>query len=330
MTERLREHRDDLSGLIDVTAGALRIPAAYVEKDFWVTEVLRVSTGDRTVPLAGGAVGTAAFVFKGGTSLSRVFGLIDRFSEDVDLLAVFPPDATMPARHKILKAVDADVSAHLNLSPADVRITSSTTGIKRYTTYPYLSDTPDRALAEGVVLELGTRGGSHPTSSHTYRSMVAEHAMAAFGDTETTWQEFAPFEVSVLAPERTLLEKLAAVHDAASRFETDADALPRLGRHFYDISCLLRSPGVRQALMALGSSGVRALAADIDEHSDEAGMSWTSRPESGYAQSPAFNRGHPARLTIANAFERARPLIHGPQQSLDECIATVHEYSMFL
>ena len=60
------------------------LPAAHIEKDFWITEVLR------------GVVATAAaanveVLFKGGTSLSKAFGLIRRFSEDVDVLVIFPP-----------------------------------------------------------------------------------------------------------------------------------------------------------------------------------------------------------------------------------------------
>lgn len=116
MTDLLRKHPDELSALVDRTASGLRIPVAYVEKDFWVTEVLRAASTDREIPLSGGNPAPVSFIFKGGTSLSRVFGIIDRFSEDVDLLAVFPDGAPLSARHKVLKQVDADVRSHLDLS----------------------------------------------------------------------------------------------------------------------------------------------------------------------------------------------------------------------
>jgi len=51
--------------------------------------------------------------FKGGTSLSRVFGITQRFSEDVDLLVTFPTPMGAGARHKAFKAIANDVSAHL-------------------------------------------------------------------------------------------------------------------------------------------------------------------------------------------------------------------------
>lgn len=80
---RLRDHPDDLAALVIRTSEATGIPAAFVEKDVWVVELLRsVST----------PVDRALAVFKGGTSLSRAYGLVERFSEDVDILLVAPPE----------------------------------------------------------------------------------------------------------------------------------------------------------------------------------------------------------------------------------------------
>lgn len=55
-------------------------------------EVLRVASVDRQIALKDGGTGTVKAVFKGGTSLSRVYHLIDRFSEDIDLLVIFPTE----------------------------------------------------------------------------------------------------------------------------------------------------------------------------------------------------------------------------------------------
>jgi hypothetical protein len=77
MSQRLRQNPDDLDALIAQTASARGIPAPYVEKDFWVTEVLRSATVDREVALPDESTGSVTFLFKGGTSLSRVFGIVD-------------------------------------------------------------------------------------------------------------------------------------------------------------------------------------------------------------------------------------------------------------
>lgn len=323
MTERLRDYPDDLEALVGVTAEALGVPAVYVEKDFWVTEVLRAASVDRSVALPSGSTAPVTFTFKGGTSLSRVFGIVERFSEDVDLLAVFPSEASAGARHKVLKEVDQAVRSHLALERPRVLVGSSTKGVKRYTTYMYPTGSHEPSLKEGVLLELGSRGGTQPFAVHSYRSLVAEHAITALAESEATWEEFAAFSVNVLAPERTLFEKLAAVHDAASR--AGGDALLKQGRHFYDIHCLLQDEKVTDAIEALGSEGVRALVDDIDSQSAAAGFSSTPRPIEGYAYSPAFDREHPTRGTIETGYEAAQELIYGDLVALDMVINTVHD-----
>lgn len=159
MTERLRNNSDDLEALVGVTAEALGMPAVYVEKDFWVTEVLRAASVDRTVALSDGSTAPTTFTFKGGTSLSRVFGIVERFSEDVDLLAVFPAEATAGARHKVLKEVDQAVRSHLALSNPQVLIGSSTTGVKRYTTYLYPTGNSDPSLKGAFCSSSAVEGG---------------------------------------------------------------------------------------------------------------------------------------------------------------------------
>jgi hypothetical protein len=111
--------------------------------------------------------------------------------------------------------------------------------------------------------------------------MVADYAITELGETEDTWEEFESFTVNVLAPERTLLEKIAAVHGAAIR--SDSSTLLKYGRHFYDIDRLLNTPAVLEALDAFGSNGFAELVEDMNAHSDQAGFSWSPRPDSGYA-----------------------------------------------
>jgi hypothetical protein len=322
VTERLRENPDDLEALVGLTAEALGMPAVYVEKDFWVTEVLRAACVNRSVSLPNGSTASVTFTFKGGTSLSRVFRIVERFSEDVDLLAVFPGEATCGARHRVLKEVDQAVRAHLGLGSQQVAIGPSTTGIKRYTTYLYPTGIGDPSLKEGVLLELGSRGGAQPSATHSFRSLVAEHAITALRESEAAWEELATFSVNVLAPERTLFEKIAAVHDAASRI--DRDALLKHGRHFYDIHRLLQDEQVTGSLEALGTQKIRALVDDIEIRSTAAGFSSTPRPSEGYALSPAFDREHPARGAIETGYEAAKALIYGELVPLGVAIDTVH------
>ncbi len=322
MTARLRDNPLDLAALVALTARALDVPTAYVEKDFWVTEVLRAASATGQVKLRNGDTAPVEFIFKGGTSLSRVFRLIERFSEDVDLLAVFPEEeATFTARHATLKAVDKAVVAHLGLQST---VKSSTTGVKRYTMYGYPTQSSGDGLKEGVLLELGSRGGDYPASIHAYRSMVADYANDVLHESDGQWEEFAEFEVKVLAPERTLLEKLAAVHDAAVR--ADNARLDQFGRHFYDIARLLSDAGVQHRLRALGHDGLRALVNDVNDNSDAASFTWSPRPGNGYASSPAFDLEHPTHVAIARGYTAAQALIYGAWLSLEDALGVVQRH----
>ncbi|GEM_PF-2537426 len=76
----LRDDRNAFHALPDTTADRYGVDPGAAEKDYWATEVLRHATQ----PLDG----VDFFVFKGGTSLSKAYGTIERFSEDIDLLVI--------------------------------------------------------------------------------------------------------------------------------------------------------------------------------------------------------------------------------------------------
>jgi len=323
VSSRLRDHPDELTALVQRTADARRIPVAHVEKDFWVTEVLRAASTPCEIRLIDGSMAPVTFTFKGGTSLSRVFGIIDRFSEDVDLIAHFPDGASPQARHSVLKAVDHSVREHLGVAQEDAEVQSSTTGVKRYTAYPYRTHQSDRSLKDRVVLELGSRGGSAPSARHPFRSLVADFALTVLGGSSSDWEEFVAFDVIVLAPERTLLEKLAAVHDAASRFDTER--LLRSGRHFYDIYRLLQDSRVVEALGVLGERGIARLAEDIDSHSLAGEFSVTPRPPGGYADSPAFDEAHECFSSIEAGVDASHALVYGEAVTIKAIIEIVRK-----
>lgn len=332
----LREHHDDRRALVSLTAGALGIAEIFVEKDFWVTEVLRAATAPIELEARDGSRHLVRAIFKGGTSLSRVHGLIERFSEDVDLLTVFPDvDASIGAKERVLKGIRDAVTVHLALDPAKATTEGApTTGVKRNTRYEY----PDSGyeatglISPGVLLEMGCRGGTYPTAPYALRSLVADHAIEILGESAATWEEFTAVELEVLAPERTLLEKLALLHDGAAR-SPDEKALERLvrgGRHLYDVQRLLSSAKVIAALEAIDTQGLAGLCTDIDEHSAKAKFSYTPRPAGGYGESPLLDASAPCRGALAQGYAQAMSLVHGYQPSFEECIDTIRARTALL
>lgn len=88
----LLHERDDYGDLIATLAGEMNIDPALVEKDYWIMHVL---WGLQQLGLA--------FELKGGTSLSKGYGLIHRFSEDIDIL-IHPPEGTPTGRRQTKSA----------------------------------------------------------------------------------------------------------------------------------------------------------------------------------------------------------------------------------
>ena len=326
---RLRDDLDALAALVQGAARHLEIDSAFVEKDFWVTELLRsVAVGDE-ITTQDGTAHPVRTVFKGGTSLSRIYGLIERFSEDVDILVVFPPDAGNNARDKALKRIADTARVHLGLGLDRCNLQESSTGIKRNVRYQYPRRFHNTATREYLLLEMGCRGGPDPHRRAMLRSMVADYAINNLGDASEAWEEFSPVSVEVLAPERTLLEKLALLHDLGARSVNETEpleAIRHVGRHYYDIHCLLSNDGVRTALSALGTAGVISLANDINSRSQAAGWSHTPRPAGGFAASPAFDPSTSALAHAEHSYEAAMAMVYGSRPSFEGCLETVHHY----
>lgn len=331
MPPRLRDNLDDLEALLGQAADALNRPFSFLEKDFWAMEVLRVAAVDRQISLKDGTVGLVKTVFKGGTSLSRVHGLIDRFSEDIDLLVIFPDDGDGPsqnARDQLLKSIAADALAHLGLTTHEAKTLATSKGVARKIKYHYpLRTTAHTALTEGVTLEMGSRGGPEPMKQHFLRSIVADYAINTRGEPENQWEEFASFNVNVLEAERTLFEKLSAVHTISS----DPSGAPAgWGRHFHDIHRLLDSEKVRAKLTEMGPDGREELVVDIESRSKAAGWPFAARPADGYASSAAFDSDAPVAPVIREAYEAVAGLIYGPVVPIEDCLATVHAWAALI
>ncbi len=134
---------------LDAAAEFLSVSPTAVEKDYWVSEVLRVLSRD----FAGD------FVFKGGTSLSKGYRLVGRFSEDIDILVV-PGERGRGATDKLMKAM-ADGAAE-GIGGSARGVGGSETGRHRSYEIGYpATREPTALIRTSVLLEMGVRGGTH-------------------------------------------------------------------------------------------------------------------------------------------------------------------------
>ncbi len=273
----LLRDQPDFREAIVIASERLGLAPAFVEKDYWVTQVLRV--------LAARYPG--GWVFKGGTSLSKGYQLIDRFSEDVDVLVTGSKDDSTRTREAQLLAMSEHVANDLGLDWQEARAPGRGRAAHRADVlrYPRLIEGLANVAVErrGVLLETGFGPGEWPCEMVTITPLLAaplEIDPASHPDTDA-------FEVRALSPLRTLLEKLALLHDLATRYAQDpANADERCGRHYHDVQRLLAHRPTRDALK--DRQQFARILTEMEHVSLAQYGGWTPRPDNGYADSPAF------------------------------------------
>lgn len=219
--------RPDFPELLSLVAGNLDVNAAIVEKDYYVTEALRIIAGS-----FGDLV-----LFKGGTSLSKGWKLIERFSEDIDLY-VQEDTTSGRATERRLKAIAGAVAAHPALRRNEGKKRGGThSRVEFYEYEARLGATP--GLGAEVMLEAGVQSGDYPVEERLIQSLLGEaldHAQEASGAEDQT-----SFTMRLLHFRRTFVEKLFTIHDRVERqVKGQGESLGSAARHYYDIHCLLQ------------------------------------------------------------------------------------------
>ncbi len=246
----------DRRDLFRESASRLGMNPAIVEKDFWVCWILKHLFAEP--PLKN------QMVFKGGTSLSKVFGLIDRFSEDIDLvldwrlLGYDQAGANNPYQVTTSKTQQSRQNQEMNArAVAYIRDTflaqlnllfSPISGIAAriaeddsHTVNVFYPAAFEAGYIRPTVrLEIGPLASWVPSHVHSISAYAAQAFPRAFSN--------PAFEVIAIDAERTFWEKATILHQEAHR----PGAIPaRYSRHYYDLYKLSESPIRRAALSDL-------------------------------------------------------------------------------
>jgi hypothetical protein len=248
MVEVVREHYFDLpisdqTELLRSLATVMGRRAEILEKDIWLCTVLDTLFNlPCRKPMA----------FKGGTSLSKVYQAIDRFSEDIDVtvdyrsLVADAPDLeslnSNSQRSKLSNELKAGLITHVveELIPAlhlaikdkvpnqKISIESSDDAEKLWLFYPSAVENTDTYLRPSILIEFGGRNSTLPHNLLSITPDIAAHVPEL---------AFPIAEVSVLSAARTFWEKVTLIHVDCHRTNLRPGA-ERLSRHWYDLARL--------------------------------------------------------------------------------------------
>lgn len=229
------------------------LPAFVVEKDWWVCIILRAIFQSQYAD---------SIIFKGGTSLSKAYGLIERFSEDIDLIIdrhLLGFD-TLDSGTKIKKLRKASGSFIINEFRKELMHQLDQMGIdrKQYEIRynDHVDDTSDpntleihyssvvpvscHYIQQRVLLEMGARSLTEPTEQKPIVSFIDEtYPTSSFA------QE--AFDVKVVLPIRTFIEKVLLLHEEFSK-PIDRIRVDRLTRHLYDLDKMMIAGHGEQAI----------------------------------------------------------------------------------
>lgn len=234
---------DELELVIQNTADKLNMSKAIVEKDLWACIILKYLFQDFKY--------RESIVFKGGTSLSKVYKLIERFSEDIDLALdcevmgyesrepyedrsntkqlkfneklnddtkVFLRDKFLPTIQEDFKEILKDRSYSFYIGEAD----------EQTICFDYPKNHQDSSILQVIRLEIGSLAEPIPASKRTIQTYIEEVYPAVFNE---------DIEVIAVDSLRTFYEKITILHRESNRINGNYPT--RYSRHFYDIYKML-------------------------------------------------------------------------------------------
>ena len=217
---------------VDTVSRYCKMPQAIIEKDYYVTLVLRELT--RRVP---------ELIFKGGTSLSKCYKIIDRFSEDIDL-TLGGEHITQGQRSRFNHTIIA-VCEELGFTVLNKGDSHSRRDYNQYRV-DYGARFNVAEVVPNLLIESVFMQKSFPTNIKQATSMIADYYISVGNQRVVDMFELQPFDIQVQSLERTLIDKIFALCDYAYYNQTE-----RQSRHVYDIYRLLTQVQLNEDLKAL-------------------------------------------------------------------------------
>lgn len=281
------------------------IREAFIEKDYYVTEALRIIQQK-----AGNKI-----IFKGGTSLSKGWNIIHRFSEDVDIFfdpVAFDTPLGKNAINRELKFLRHAIEVHPGLKFQENE-SRTIGGFGRSDYFEYVHRFGSAGdIRNRVLVEIGTASGKEPTETVKLQSYIGQFLYETGKSLGA--EDEGPFEMRLLHFRRTFVEKLFAIHSKVEKFKETGIEIGGYARHYYDLFCLAER---QEVLEMLQSSEYEKIKMDYDRISRQNFKAdYIPPPNMNFAKSEAIFPQGELELALSAEFEKqCRILCYGPYPS---------------
>lgn len=313
---------EDRNDLFRNTANKVKMTEAIVEKDFWVCFMLDY--------LFHHCPWKEKLVFKGGTSLSKAFGIINRFSEDIDLILdwrvlgydkdepwekrsntkqdLFNKEANMRAEKFLMETFMPTISEQLSDElqiPVHFYIEENDPQTVKF---KYPSSFLDHAILQEIRLEIGALAAWTPAKLKTITSYAAQEYPNVFKQANT--------EILTVLQERTFWEKVTILHREA--FRTPDKPFPeRYSRHYYD---LYRMSQTEVKETALADKELLEKVVDFKEKFYR--CSWAKYELATFGSMKLMPLEHNLK-TLYDDYEHMQNMLFGEKPSFDEILKAI-------
>lgn len=274
-----------------------KLTEQFIEKDYYVTEALRI-IADRW---------RDHIIFKGGTSLSKVWNLIERFSEDIDLYLnqnAVNPSLTGNQIDKTLKEIQTKVGEYPQftfLKKEEGGRSRSERGVSRTSDFVYNNlFSGNREVPERILLEMGIRSGNYPVETKEISSLLAQFLK----DTNYLLgaEDETSFSMKVLHYRRTFVEKLFSIHSHVVHASKQGRSIGTYARHYYDLFCLSQQ---NEVITMLNSDEYSSIKNDCHEISQQHFSQMYFPPKNlSFADSEALFLTPNVRQMVEEAYQR--------------------------
>ena len=302
----LHENKDVFRDAIRAASEHLGIRDVFVEKDYWVTLILKRLSQSQF---------KNGVVFKGGTSLSKAHRLINRFSEDVDLAIIKTEGQTETQQRILIRKVEKEITSGLT----EIEIPELTSKQKNFRKTAYTYDKITEEVAPGrknlLILEINSFANPVPYATHPIDCMIAQFLYDMGNTALIAEYNLQPFDLLVLDPGITLIEKILSLI-RLSFYDDGVERIRAKVRHFYDIYYLINTPEFHDPA---GSSKFKAEVSMMFEEEKNRFHDPDNWIKSSYRESPLFKNFNAIWDQVRNSYDSdLRLLVFGEFPSSDD------------